>query len=376
MKAQSTEEARTAYVNFLRTKYFSGLDSLRAISVIAVIWTHVTLTHAVPLLNQGHRGVDLFFAISGFLVTTLLLREYRREGRISLSRFYMRRTLRVFPLYYAVLAIYIVLVFATQRGGSKDAEFWQNVPAFATYTTNWFLNSNEGPKHAVTFYFAWSLATEEQFYLLWPPVMVLVFKLIGRQSALLAASLILLALQITAFALAGGDFLLNAVASMSPAILFGVGFAVLLNSERTYSLLFELIGARWVAPLVLFLLLLSLQLEMPADLPRLLMAVLVASVCIREDTWLHPLLKFKPLAFAGVISYGVYLLHMLSANVVRKMLGHATGLDIFVCTTALALLAAYVSYRFFETPLLALKKGFQPEKGVRPTIAGSVSAGT
>ena len=91
--------ASDAFAAFTSVRYFSGLDALLAISVIGIIWTHLSGEHSVHLLNRGNMGVDLFFAISGFLVTTLLLREYRQNGRILLRNFYIRRTLRIFPLY-------------------------------------------------------------------------------------------------------------------------------------------------------------------------------------------------------------------------------------------------------------------------------------
>ena len=160
------------YEAFTATAWFSGLDGLRAFSVVAVLWYHLAGEHDLALLNHGNQGVQLFFAISGFLVTTLLLRERRRTGTISLRSFYLRRTLRIFPLYYAVLATYALLVFATLRGTPKGAEFWQHLPAFATYTSNWFVSADAGTGHGVTFYFAWSLATEEQFYLVWPPLLL------------------------------------------------------------------------------------------------------------------------------------------------------------------------------------------------------------
>src|SRR5947209_406764 len=88
LSPHSAAEAARAYQAFQSARYFGGLDTLRAFSVLAVIWTHTTVEHSVTLLNQGHRGVDLFFAISGFLVTTLLLREYRRTGAVSMRDFY------------------------------------------------------------------------------------------------------------------------------------------------------------------------------------------------------------------------------------------------------------------------------------------------
>jgi peptidoglycan/LPS O-acetylase OafA/YrhL len=91
------------------------LDGLRCLSIAAVIWHHAGGTRHSGLLFRGHHGVSLFFAISGFLITTLLLRERVRNGQVSLGRFYGRRTLRIFPLYYAVIALYVALVYLLDR---------------------------------------------------------------------------------------------------------------------------------------------------------------------------------------------------------------------------------------------------------------------
>jgi len=348
-------DSDAAFQAFLVTRYFSGLDALRAFSVIAVIWVHVSGEHALNLLNQGHKGVDFFFAISGFLVTTLLLREYARNGRIALGDFYVRRTLRIFPLYYAVLALYCALVFLTMRGTPKATDFWNNLPAFATYTSNWFVQLNNGEGQGNTFYIAWSLATEEQFYICWPPLMVWLLWRFKKQWVLVLAATVLLGLQAMAVARDDGQLLTSMIASMAPAMLFGVAFAVLLNNRLSFNILYPVFGNRLMAPALVLILLMFIQHDVPLVFTRLTMAMLVVAVCIRENTCLHPFLKWRPAVFIGTISYGIYLMHMLMANIVRKALGHAMGLDVFLATTVLAIGIAYVSFRFFETPILKLK---------------------
>jgi peptidoglycan/LPS O-acetylase OafA/YrhL len=322
--------------------------------------------------------VDLFFAISGFLVTTLLLREYRRNGRISIREFYMRRTLRIFPLYYAVLALYCVLVFVAMRGTPKAAEFWANLPAFATYTSNWFVNLNNAATHGVTFYFAWSLATEEQFYLFWPSLMVLLLLGIKREWILALAAGVLLLVQIYAASLGGATLLATVFASLAPAILFGVAFAVLLNDRACFGVLYRVLGLKFAAPVAFLLLLVLLQIGASRLLSSAVMAVLVAAVCIREDTYLHPILRWRPAAFVGTISYGIYLMHMLAANAARAVVGHPMGVDVFLLTTPLVIAMAYVSYRFFESPILRYKDRFNPRpagtKNVAPISSTATSA--
>jgi hypothetical protein len=156
-----------AHEEFLRTRIFPGLDGLRCLSIVLVVAYHVSGEHT-GFLGRGYLGVALFFAISGFLITSLLLREREAHGHISLARFYGRRSLRIFPLYYAVLTVYVMLTLIFERGVERS-EFFANLPAFLTYTSNWFVPLE--PDKRIIFYFAWSLATEEQFYLMWPSVM-------------------------------------------------------------------------------------------------------------------------------------------------------------------------------------------------------------
>src|SRR5215831_11452940 len=109
---------------FLEVRRFGSLDGLRAISILAVIWSHGPgQTAKWELARSGRLGVDLFFAISGFLITTLLLREQSASGGISLRQFYARRALRIFPLYYAVLALYCVLMAASRNTNSGSGFF-------------------------------------------------------------------------------------------------------------------------------------------------------------------------------------------------------------------------------------------------------------
>jgi peptidoglycan/LPS O-acetylase OafA/YrhL len=368
---QFPREPAAAHEAFLATRHFSGLDALRAFSVLGVIWTHVTPTHGLTLLNQGREGVNLFFAISGFLVTTLLLRERRRTGGIALRDFYIRRTLRIFPLYYAVLLLYAVLVALTLRGTPKGAEFWAHLPAFATYTSNWFVDLGSGGDHGVTFYFAWSLATEEQFYLLWPAFMVFLLRLTGRQVSLVGGAALLLCMQIIAAQNPAHSFLSMVIASLAPAILLGVIFAVLLDNRAAFALLAPVLGARWAAPVAALAVLACLQAGAPMLPTRFAMAVLVASVCIREDTVVHPLLKWRPLASVGSISYGMYLMHMLAANAVRRVVGHDFGVDVFLGTAMLVTLMAGLSFLYFESPILALKSRFTGPRGVAVPLGGT-----
>ena len=345
------------YEEFRGTRVFTALDGLRAVSVVAVIWQHTSGTPGPPLLARGGYGVEFFFAISGFLITTLLLREHDRAGRISLRGFYARRTLRIMPLYYAVLLVYVGLTLGFRLGSEQGREFLAHLPAFATYTSNWFVDLGGGER--VTFYFAWSLATEEQFYLLWPPLLVLALSMANRlRRGRLWPPLVLLGVLVaanqTALAAGGGGLAATVVASLSLPILLGSAAAVLLHHPRAFAAAAPVLSAPWCAPALAVATVAALAAGAPKQLAQVCLVLLVASLCVTERTPLHPLLRWRPLARVGVVSYGVYLTHMLCANAVRAVLPEAHSVRLFLATTLLTVAVASASYRWFETPLIAL----------------------
>lgn len=252
---------QVTYEDYQATKYFSGLDGLRAVSVIAVIWQHTSGNPGPAIFSKGGMGVQFFFAISGFLITTLLLREKRRTGRISLKGFYIRRTLRIMPLYYLILLTYIALVFTTRLHTPEGQEFLHNVPAFATYTSNWFVDLSSG--NSVTFYFAWSLATEEQYYLVWPLLLVALFAVVaatGRGGFMLPIGLLLVLTTIAQSAEAGAFAGLIGVilASMALPILLGSLAAIVLDNRAAFENIAPVLAAPWFAPLIFTALLAAL----------------------------------------------------------------------------------------------------------------------
>ena len=127
---------RPDFERFCAIQRFGALDGLRALSVTAVVWHHTSGMPGPAIFTKGYLGVDFFFAISGFLITTLLVREQNATSRISLGKFYARRCLRIFPLYYVTLLLYVVLVALTQHNSAEGKDFFRHLPAFATYTSN------------------------------------------------------------------------------------------------------------------------------------------------------------------------------------------------------------------------------------------------
>lgn len=372
-------EASAAYRVFKQVKFFGSLDGLRAISILGVIWYHTMPLGHDTLLGQGNKGVTLFFAISGFLIVTLLLRAKEAAGTFSLPRFWGRRMLRIFPVYYAVLAAYCLLVWKLEKDGVARETFFNNLPAFATFTANWFVNLDNA---RVIFYFAWSLAAEEQFYLVWP----FIERFTRGKWPLVIAVGVLVATQAVAWAagdLARTQLGLRIITSVPAAILFGVVLAHLLHQPETYRQIWRFAGRRGSAVMAAGLSLAALAWAPHGGLAAELLvsgslALLVAACVIREDNDLAIMLRWRPIAWIGTVSYGMYLMHMIAVNLMRRA-GAAAGIESsptydFVAGSVAALALATLSYLTYEKFFLSLKdRWFGGEKKGEPKSAVPVA---
>jgi len=373
-------------------RYLPGLDGLRAISVLAVIVFHHYLVggHEAGWAPGGFLGVEVFFVVSGYLITSLLLNERRETGRVSMKSFYLRRARRLLPALYLLLAVVIAwsLLFVPDAIPMLKGD----VIAALTYTSNWWqifahhsyfaeAGRPEVLKHL------WSLAIEEQFYLAWPFLLMLGLRRLGRERVLVAmiagalASTLLLAL------LAHGnidDAYYNTFSRLS-GLLLGSAFAFPFAPYRIRGVPGR--GVRVALDIAgavgLFLLLASFGVLhhfgihgflfpssqhdnlsvfnggfLFVDLSTLL--VILAAVHPVSDV--GRALGCKPLRWIGVRSYGLYLWHYPIFCVTRPGLDiHRIGIwflsfryagwPVFVIRLALSFAAAEFSYRYVETPI-------------------------
>lgn len=359
--------AKTSHETFSQQKAFGSLDGLRAFSILAVLWHH---TFEVPTgwraTERGFLGVDLFFVISGFLIVTLLLRERDRRG-ISLKNFYVRRFLRIFPIYYGVLIGLSIVFLTIGRHANMAPAFWADLPWAATYTSNWAPLNSMATFLAIT----WSLSAEEQFYIVWPPVE----RHLRRLVLPLLFALLLLS-QLVHFGVLDGVLARFGFGAAEPQmlkqtgftpILLGVVLAHALHHPAWHERLARVLTLR-ATPVVAAVAIVFVCSVAPVDLtgwPRLslhlLMVVLVGSCVIREDHLLRPVLQLPPLVRIGVLSYGIYLLHMICRHVCHSAI-ERIGLDerpwLFLSTLGLTVIIAQVSFTFFEQRFLRLKDRF------------------
>jgi peptidoglycan/LPS O-acetylase OafA/YrhL len=357
-RAAAAEESRAAHARFLQTKIFGSLDGLRAIAILAVLWHHAprAAESRFVLAGRGFLGVDLFFVISGFLIVTLLLRERRRHGAVSLRHFYARRFLRIFPAYYLTLALVAAQAFLTH--GNTAPALRHDLPYAVFYV------SNLVPMLSLLS-ITWSLSAEEQFYLVVPALE----KWLGRGMAIfLPVAYVLVCLPPLGFE-AGWHLPGFFRQTTFGPILLGVMLAHALDDPRGYGWLWRLLRHP-ASPLGAAVLVIAACCQPAADItgwPRIgvhaALLLLVASCVVREAHALQPLLRLPPLRRIGVVSYGIYLYHMLVRHFVDKAAqGFApSGAREVILFGALALVSwgvAEASFRLFETRFLTLKKRF------------------
>ncbi len=370
--ARRTATASDPYECFLRARQFGALDGVRAVCCLAVIKIHVAWQFPRPRLvgELNGLGVNMFFVISGFLIVTLLMRERRRRGTVNLRRFYARRTLRIFPIYYLLIGAAFASYLAVSPWAPNGLEYYRwTFPVLLTYTQDLI------PVHLGNFYQCWTLAMEEQFYLVWPAI---------EKFATRSGRWIILGGMIVANVLLGSGAFDGALrriyhttnvgdraifyTTFTP-ILLGVLLAYLLDDRRTFSFLHRVAGHR-ASPFIFLGLLVAACDVLPTSLRgwphvviHLLFMLLVASLVVREDHFARPILAFPPLVRLGALSYGMYLYHSWVIQLEGSVL-HRLGFDtihpiaMFVIVVAGTVAVAELSYRVVEAPLLRLKERF------------------
>jgi len=341
------------------TSRIPSLDGLRAIAILIVCLSHVGAMKNTPFphfVGLGNLGVRVFFVISGMLITRLLMEERRRTGSISLKRFYIRRTLRIFPALWVYIAVIAGLSFV----GIISVPRIQILRSL-TYTVNYYQMGRSWYIGHI-----WSLSVEEQFYLLWPLVLVLGGWRAGRRIAIVAIVLAPL-LRVAALLTLPGAHEGNPewFPTACDAIATGCLLA-LLSKNRRWQVTIQSMTAPWLLVLTFVVVALdSLHYRFDHGISILLLdsiglllinfgiALIVERVTTYPEDCIGRLLNSRPMTWLGSISYSLYLWQMPFLN--HQDSGWITRLPINLIA---ALLAAAASFYFVETPILSVRKRF------------------
>ncbi|MFJ2214158.1 acyltransferase family protein [Streptomyces sp. NPDC101062] len=345
-----------------------GVDGLRALAVVLVMVYHL----APDLLPGGALGVDVFFTISGFVITRLLLAEFARTGDVAMRSFYWRRWLRLVPALLAVCAFCAVLALTTELPSFDGA--WAAIVLAATFLINIVRASQPGVYSSDTSLLShtWSLGVEEQFYLFWPPLLLLLLRRFRARTVLVCTAVVCLLPLVWRVVLwnpTAAHRIYNGMDTRADQLLAGALLAVLVALLPAGDPRLAALG-RWAGrlawPALGLLALIVWQVPMTGAtawtvpwyttgflVTGVLSATLVAALELRPDTWLSRSLSLAPLVWIGRnLSYGLYLWHYPLARLMSDLgLGAWQGL----ATVAASFVAALASYRLIERPLTRRK---------------------
>ncbi len=374
-----------------KVPYLPGLDGMRALAVIGVLVYHAN----TEWLTGGFLGVEVFFVISGYLITLLLMAERERTGGVAIGAFWMRRARRLLPALF--LMLFLLLTYTWIFRPEELGKLRGDMIAGLLYVSNWY-QIWVGQGYSSTGDFAplrhlWSLAVEEQFYLIWPIVMVALLRRNGtRNLALTARWLVVAALAVTVLTallfepgrigdcavnpdaywtvgdrcISKTDTLYLSTITRSTGLLLGAAFAmiwrpmaIMRGPLRNASRLLDL--AAVIGLVLLGLLSWKLHFVTPAGgdawlfrggfLLTSIATLMVIGAVTHSRTWTSRALGNPVLVYIGTRSYGLYLYSWPIYQIMREVAGNVLTLRQFIVAIVLTLVISELSYRYVEMPI-------------------------
>ncbi len=344
-----------------------SLDGLRAISIIGVLYSHLSITphfrftdNPIVLfllsLIAGDNGVNVFFVISGFLITSLLINEEGRNGKLNLKAFYIRRIFRILPVYL----VFLLVTFVCSRfGWVRDMDVQSFLPPL-TFTTG-ALPIATGWTLAHT----WSLSVEEQFYLLWPLTLVMTHSMRTRNILIIGAILLIPILRAIyyykthnslyySFPVRGDAILMGCLLAVNRSY-FEAAFASRLRTRLGLLALAALCyGVHFLAERQLLgMVTVPMGIWVHAAFASLL--IIAYTIVPNTKSVFYGLLNSRVMGFIGVLSYSLYIWQQFF---LQKAVTVVHGWKYFPINMVCVFCVAICSYYFLERPFLAIRKKF------------------
>ena len=366
------------------TIFFPNLDGLRFIAFFAVFFHHTLIVRCFSadpssrvyaffsnLKEAGALGVNLFFVLSGFLITYLLISEKNKFGTIHVPQFYLRRILRIWPLYYLVVIIgFIAFPLLKTMFGEVPAE--THSPLYYVFFINNFQMITKGFADSSLLNVLWSVGVEEQFYLVWPVILLVIPKkyLLPAFGMMIVGSIYF---RYTHTSVARVNYF-HTLAVISDMVVGGVAAYFSFYSKRFLTYIKQLPKSRVVVVYVLMTLVILFRYiifraEAVNFSERFILSLFFAFVILEQnftEASFYKLSHFPLLTKWGNYTYGLYCLHslgLLVAHVVSEKIMKLhnpwaiMGID-YTLGMFLTLVMAYISYTYFERPFLKLKEKF------------------
>jgi peptidoglycan/LPS O-acetylase OafA/YrhL len=364
------------------SSYRPTVDGLRAVAILGVVAYHA----GVPGITGGFVGVDVFFVISGFLITGLLRQEIVTSGGLSITKFYARRARRILPALTVVLVTTVLLGFFLLPPGKARHELGASAVASALFLANqYFLTSTggyfDGPSVLKPLLHLWSLAVEEQFYLVWPALLLAIARFAPPEARVAWMRRAILALSLASFLLSTYWVKTRPDAafyvSLGRAWELGAGaFLALLESQRYRAAARPAIVAGAAMIVASFLLLESgTRFPGPAAVPAVLGTALIIWGDAISPNLISRILSSRPAVAIGLVSYGWYLWHWPLLAFARNARLMAVDRTADTAWVLLALVLAALMLRFIENPIRFGRRSRTVRTGaVLTAAAGSIAA--
>jgi peptidoglycan/LPS O-acetylase OafA/YrhL len=326
---------------FWKTTYFAPLDGLRTLALFLVIAGHVRTTLPIRTYFSGGLGVGIFFVLSGFLITILLLREESSTNQISLGSFYIRRAFRILPPYLLTLATYLAVATLPTQHDLKT-KFLNGLPYFLTLRNEYIPTALP-----VAFTHSWSLSVEEKFYFIWPLLFFVLLRNLKSRWAVLPITL--------------APLLLSTRTSLPIAyfsLLTGCCIAIALHALRDNQEAVQAAVQRIPASLVYLIWALSYLASLRAEfrVSFILCTAAVLPLLLLRQTWLSQALGANACTWVGKRTYSMYLFHAFCLTAVEGKLSPTTVTRYFAVVTIaflLSLAVASVVYVALERPAIS-----------------------
>lgn len=348
----------------IKKEHYVGLDKWRFFAFLLVFWQHINHLifqniYKISFLNNvniesieytGGIGVQFFFVLSGFLITFLLVREHGLKEKINLKKFYLRRILRIWPLYYLIMFIGIFILPKIL----SDYHFTGDV-----FKSLIFLNNLDVQNQTMLTGIAWSVAIEEQFYLLWP----IIFMFFYRRKLIFIA--VIIALISIIYNLLNGVNVYFSTLGNTIYLMVGCIGALSFNKFRNW---FNFLNNKIVIRLLTFILILFFLFRLKFSLIQILILPILFLLFIINEVLKNDNKKSSLFSNLGKYTYGMYLYHPLVIFIVKTIMdkflmnyNHDLYFNFLLIVLSLmsTIIVSIISYNFFERPFLNLKSRFE-----------------